>query len=264
LSSARTPIAVLADRAVGLELLSWLIERHEDIRLCAFDPGTDEPTHSELVALADRAGLTWVDYCPDDLDRFVDTINSVGPIDLLLCLWFGRILPEPVLRLPGLGAINIHPALLPLNRGKHPNIWSIVDRTPAGVTIHFLDQGIDTGPIILQRPVPVLPSDTGQTLYERLLEASVETFKEAWLRVLRGEYSSIPQSGPATLHRARDLERISEIDLNRTYLARELIDLLRARTFPPYDGCYFVVDGQRYYLRLELYTRPDEEAGQDV
>src|SRR5688572_25850818 len=73
--------------------------------------------------------------------QMIDGIQQLRP-ELGLSVFFGYILKPPFLSIFPRGCLNLHPAYLPYNRGAHPNVWSIVDRTPAGVTLHYLDAGI--------------------------------------------------------------------------------------------------------------------------
>jgi methionyl-tRNA formyltransferase len=128
-----------------------------------------------------------------------------------------------------------------------------VDDTPAGVTLHEIDEGVDTGDIWARQQVEVRPSDTGRSLYRRLEQASLDLFQSAWPKWKNGELSPTKQSEEeGTKYYTDDVENIDEIDLDAMYTGRELIDILRARTFPPHNGAYFVEDGQKVYLRLEL------------
>lgn len=173
---------------------------------------------------------------------------------------FGYLLrPDTLAIFPG-GVVNLHPSLLPWNRGAHPNVWSIVEGTPAGATVHYINGGVDTGDVIAQRAVPVEPVDTGETLYHRLEAACVELFRDTWPLIRAGTAPRTPQpAGAPAAHRARDVERIDEIDLDRTYTARALLDLIRARTFPPYRGAYFRVDGRRVGVRVTLEYEHDHD-----
>jgi methionyl-tRNA formyltransferase len=172
--------------------------------------------------------------------------------DLALSVYFGYILRPEFLALFG-SVLNLHPALLPYNRGAHPNVWSIVEGTPAGVTLHHVDPGVDTGDIVAQAEVAIEPVDTAETLYARLEAASLALLAAAWPAIRAGRAPRRPQpAGPGSSHRVRDLAALDRIDLDRRYTGRELIDLLRARTFPPHRGAYIEVDGKRVYLRLEL------------
>src|SRR5690606_7176717 len=168
--------------------------------------------------------------------------------------------PE-VLSLFPLEVLNLHPSYLPYNRGAHPNVWSIVEETPAGVTLHYVDAGIDTGDIVAQREVPVAPSDTGGSLYRKLERAGLELLQEAWPHIKAGRVRRQPQPRDrGTFHRVAQLGELDRIDLDKEYRARDLINLLRARTFPPYKGAYFEDQGRRVYIRLEL---EEEQSGGD-
>jgi methionyl-tRNA formyltransferase len=185
-----------------------------------------------------------------------NAIAALRP-DLGLSVFFGYVFqPEFIAVFPS-GIINVHPAFLPYNRGAYPNVWSIVDGTPAGATIHYVDAGIDTGRIIGQKEVSVEPTDTGETLYWKLARACVELFAEAWPLIRSNRVPSIVQPEGGTSHRLADVAAIDEIDLDATYQARRLIDVIRARTFPPFPGAYFKVGERRVYLQLKLVWEED-------
>ena len=78
-------------------------------------------------------------------------------IDLIFCLGSTQILPKNILNIPKIGSLNIHPSLLPKYRGRTPHVWAIINgESTAGVTAHFINEGCDTGDIILQHKVPIL------------------------------------------------------------------------------------------------------------
>ncbi len=88
-------------------------------------------------------------------------------------------------------------------------------------------------------------------------------FEETWPLIRAGRAPRVPQNpGEGTVHRSADAERSAAIDLDRTYTARSLIDLIRARTFPPYSGSFFVYQGRKVYLRLEMLS--DEQLEEAV
>ena len=128
-----------------------------------------------------------------------------------------------------------------------------MEGTPAGVTLHYVDAGVDTGDIIAQKKVPVEPVDTGETLYRKLEKECVNLFKEMWplIRTNRAPRFAQPRDA-GSYHRIADVEQIDRIDLDRNYTAKELIDIIRARTFPPFRGAFFEHQGKRIYLRLKL------------
>jgi methionyl-tRNA formyltransferase len=182
----------------------------------------------------------------------VEAIRQLRP-EIGVSVLFGYILRPDLIDVFPRGVVNLHPSLLPYNRGACPNVWSIVDRTPAGVTLHYVAPGIDTGDVIAQQQVGIEPVDTGASLYRKLEDAGLELFRQTWPAVREAAAPRRPQPAePATFHRLRDLESIFEIDLGRQYTGRELIDILRARTFAPYPGAFFRAGDRRVHMRLEL------------
>jgi methionyl-tRNA formyltransferase len=124
---------------------------------------------------------------------------------------YQHILPKTVLdRFPD-RAINLHIALLPWNRGSDPNFWSIVDGTPKGVTIHYLDEGIDTGDIIAQREVAFADDDTLRTSFEKLRRAIAALFREHWPDIRAGTCSRTSQQGRGSFHRAKEKDRLARL-----------------------------------------------------
>lgn len=105
-------------------------------------------------------------------------------------------------------AINLHISMLPWNRGAHPNIWSFVDNTPSGVTIHQIDKGIDTGDIYAQRSVEYHESDTLSRTYWRLRDTIETLFVESWEGIRDGKITAKPQAGNGSFHRMSELERL--------------------------------------------------------
>lgn len=183
--------------------------------------------------------------------------------DVCLSILFDYILQQEFIDLFRMGIINLHPSYLPYNRGNYPNVWSIVDGTPAGVTLHYIDAGVDTGDIIAQEEISVELTDTGESLYRKLEKACVELFINTWPDIKSGKVKRVAQPlGVGTSHWANDVQNIDEIDLNRAYIVRDIINVLRARTFAPYNGAYFR-DGnnRKVFLRLNLYY--DEQENSD-
>jgi len=100
--------------------------------------------------------------------------------------------------------INLHISLLPWNKGADPNLWSFLEDTPKGVTIHYVDRGVDTGDILAQQQVDYLPEDTLRTSYDRLSKAIEDLFKRVWPDIRAGGLKSLPQPGGGTYHRLND------------------------------------------------------------
>lgn len=174
-------------------------------------------------------------------------------LDLGILAWWPLIITSDVLSLPRLGCLNFHPSLLPHNRGKDPNFWTLKNETPAGVSIHFVDAGIDTGDIVFQAAIDTTWEDTGETLYIKSKQALVRLFAENFARILSGDLPRRAQNSQgSSFHKRRDLEPASQIDLNASYRARDLLNLLRGRTFAPHPAAWFVDRDERYEVRVSI------------
>ena len=127
---------------------------------------------------------------------------------------------------PRLGCLNFHPSYLPYNRGKHYNFWSLVEDTTFGVTLHFLDEGVDTGDIAFQSIIDKSWEDTGETLYNKAQQEIVRLFKTKFPEIKNGSIPRQPQEmSKGSFHRSEELDFASRIDLDRSYKARELLNL---------------------------------------
>lgn len=246
----------LGNGRLGGRVLQWLIASGDEVVAAIVHEPSRRRDGETFIDAARAAGAAVVDAArlaePSTLDQLRDLAPDIG-----VSVLFGSIVRKPFLDLFPLGCVNLHPAYLPYNRGAYPNVWSIVDRTPAGVTLHYIDEGIDTGDVIAQRAVGVEPTDTGRTLYERLERESFALFTETWPRIRTRSAARTPQAGGGTSHRVKDVDRIDRIDLDEPCTARDLIDRLRARTFPPHRSAFFVHEGRRIYVRLQLLTEDE-------
>lgn len=250
-------VIYFGNNSVGLRVLKSLVSQGDEVVALVVHPARKGRYRDEMIDAAHLPGERVFDGSKLRDPSTAKALLAVRP-DIGLSVFFGYILRQDVISLFPSGCLNLHPSYLPFNRGAYPNVWSIVEGTPAGVTLHYIDAGVDTGDIVARRQVEVLPTDTGQSLYTRLEDACETLFEETWPLVRAGSADRSPQAhGHGTHHRAADVNTIDHVELDRTYTARDLINLIRARTFPPYKGAYFEDQGRRVYLRLEL-LREDE------
>ena len=255
-------VALFLDGEVGARLLAWLIDQQADLRLAVTHPDGRRSEQERIDGLLAAAGIPAVAYRPRDVPGFLDEVATrSASCEVLLSAWFGYILPPQVIALGTQAAFNTHPSYLPYNRGKHPNVWSIVEGTPAGGSVHVLEAGIDSGDVLVRREVAVRPDDTGESLYRRCVAATEAAFREAWGRIAARTYTGTPQAelGPGSYHNASELKTLDTIDLDEMVRAGDLLDRLRARTFPPHPGARFVADGKTWQVRVAIEPVEDEQ-----
>ena len=147
---------------------------------------------------------------------------------------------------------------MPWNRGSNPNVWSIIKNDPVGVSIHIIDEGVDTGPIIAQKTVEVPMHFTAKDLYSALQESVVQLFKDTWPKVKSENYTLIDQHHvTGTVNFRKDLAQLKSLDLNESMTIKETLNILRACMFPPYQTAYFEIEGTRYNVEINI-TKIDE------
>lgn len=136
------------------------------------------------------------------------TIDALQP-DMLISYNYRHLIREDVLSRLGAKAINLHISLLPWNRGAHPNVWSFLDETLKGVTIHLIDKGIDTGDILLQQEVFFdEEAETLDSSYKKLHQEIQKLFITHWDDLKHGRLSARKQIGIGTKHYARECEKL--------------------------------------------------------
>jgi methionyl-tRNA formyltransferase len=254
-------IVCLCNNWVGWQVLQWLSDHGQEIVGVVVHRTEAGKCLDQILSVAASAGSIVLEDSSVSEPAGLERIQSCKA-DMAVSVLFRNILRQPFLDLFPKGCINLHPAFLPYNRGAYPNVWSILEKSPAGVTLHYIDEGLDTGDVIAQEKVMVEMTDTGGTLYRKLELAAVELFKQTWPSIESGAVQRRPQATETgTRHRRSDVDAIDEIDLGKTYRAEDLINLLRARTFPPYRGAYFRHNGRKIYLRLELQDESASERG---
>lgn len=135
-----------------------------------------------------------------------DRVDSLAGYDTVVVYGYRYILKSALLSTSCRPPINLHISFLPFNRGAHPNFWSWVERTPAGVTIHEIDKGIDTGPIIQQKKYHLEdPEATFEQTYYELRKLAEQMFIETFPSILEGDYLPFQQQGQGSFHKASDL-----------------------------------------------------------
>jgi len=189
----------------------------------------------------------------------LELVKEIQP-EIAVSVGYRHIVPKEIIEIPERGILNLHPSFLPYGRGANPNVWSIVEDDPAGVTLHFMDEDLDTGEVIAQERVDKKFSDTGKDLHKRLEKAQVELFKENWTHIVNNSLETETQErDEGTYHESAEFDEICEIDLDEEYRAEELLSILRALTFPPYKNAYVEKNGEKYYIQIDIEKAEETE-----
>jgi len=172
-------------------------------------------------------------------DHAVDALRELSP-ELQVVVAYGQILPRAGLAIPPRGTVNVHGSLLPAYRGAAPIQWAIArGETVTGVTTMLLDEGLDTGPLLLARSTPIDPEETAEELTPRLAQLGASLLVETLSGIETGALRPMPQDAS----RASLAPPIHKEDgrIRWSLPAREIAR--RVRGFHPWPGAWTTLDG---------------------
>ena len=242
--------AYAANRKIGLNCLKKLLEFEWYPSLLVVAEGKNEEFAEEMIKLLPNIPVL---HGPNfRSSEGIDMMRSLS-LDYFLSIHFPYLIPPDVLSIPKIGAFNLHPAFLPYNKGWHTPTWAIWENTPYGATFHWLDEGLDSGDIMIQESLDINPDDTADNLYKKVLELEEKLFAKAIPQLLSGSPQRIPQKRDGTSHVKKDIMAIQEIILNEHVNTKEFIDKLRALTTNKWsEAAYFKMNGIRYRIRVDI------------
>jgi len=161
--------------------------------------------------------------------------------DVIVVVAYGQILPRDVLEIPRLACLNLHASILPRWRGAAPVQAAIAaGDCETGITVMHMDEGLDTGDILLQRSVEILPNDTGGSLHDRLAQIAPETLLESLRLLAAGNAPRIPQDNARATYAPKLKREHGQIDWSES---AEAIDR-KIRAYNPWPSAFMKVDRQ--------------------
>lgn len=250
-------IVLGGDRDISVKVLRFLLKQNVK-PLALFVADEKKATHAgELVKrCAHLDGSHVLKGAEFRSQAGIKLLKKLQP-DYIICVHFPHIFPPEVLSIPKYGALNLHPAYLPWNRGWHTPTWAIREQTPYGATLHFMSEEVDAGDIVYQKRMRVRPADTADSLYQRVLKLEYEVFKEAWPSIVNNTYTRKPQKlDEGTYHNKDDIKSIQYLDLNSQSKADDVIRRLRALTTSDIEeAAYFIADDKKYRVQIKFLEK---------
>lgn len=202
---------------------------HTPVAVVTHDEPRDKIFDYPVAEYCFRLGIPTVRF---DGKVDADLIAAQKP-DLIVSAYYRKILPKKVIDLPKLGCINIHPGLLPRDRGPNPTLYNILrGEKQAGTTLHYIDEGMDTGDIIAQKVVEI-GDLTGFELNGVVMDAGVEMFKANLKSILDGTNNRVKQDDTMATCNTKFSNNMRFIDWNQP--ANAIVNHIKAYT-EPYPG----------------------------
>jgi methionyl-tRNA formyltransferase len=188
----------------------------------------------------------------------IEQIRDLTP-DVILVMAYGQILPRDVLQIPRLACLNLHVSLLPRWRGAAPIQAAIAaGDCETGITAMYMDEGLDTGDILLQRNIKILPNDTGGSLHDRLAQIAPEALLESLRLVAAGSAPRIPQDHARATYAPKLKREHGLIDWSESAEAIER----KIRAYNPWPGAFMKVDSQNVKIFWASVVDLDGQPGE--
>lgn len=241
--------------------LEALLRSDDHVVGVVLQPDRPKGRGQQLVAppvklVAERAGIPVLQPLKIRTPEFLQALSSWQP-DLIAVAAYGRILHTPILSLPSKGCVNVHGSLLPKYRGAAPIQWAVINgETETGITTMLMDEGMDTGPMLLQERLEIRPDDTAGTLAPRLAELGGRLLVETIAYLKAGTLT--PKRQDDTQATLAPLLKKEDGLINWTMSAESLAN--RVRGLSPWPGAYTFFGEERWNVWRVV---PSKSAGTD-
>lgn len=229
--------------------LEALIDSRHEIQAVVTQP--DKPkgrkgelTPSPVKVIAKREGIKVYQPLKVRDEEFVDTLRAYNP-DVMVVVAFGQIIPLSILKMPKYGCVNIHGSLLPKYRGAAPIQWAVLDgEKETGITTILMDEGIDTGDILLKKTIKIDADETSGSLFDKLKALGAKTILETLDELEKGSITPTKQGESPTAYAKMLTKAMGLIDFTRS--AKELDCFVRG--MDPWPSAYTLLAGKTLKL----------------
>jgi methionyl-tRNA formyltransferase len=242
LGSNAMRIVVHGQEAFGKAVLEKLLERKENVVAVFCAPDKAGRAEDALKVFAKEKGLPVQQPKSWKTPEALELMKSFNP-DLCVMAYVTLFVPQPVVDAPKLGTIQYHPSLLPLHRGPSSINWPIAwGSAKTGLSIFWPDEGLDEGPILLQKTVDIGPDETlGDVYFKKLFPIGVDAMLEAVDLVRAGKAPKVPQDHSKKTYESWFKKDVAEIDWSKP--VADVYNLIRAAN--PAPGAWGTIKGQK-------------------
>lgn len=208
-------------------------------------------TYQYTMANNSPTGMIKLGATPVNIKDPRSVENVINLYDLVISLHCKQIFPSDLVT--SITCINVHPGFNPYNRGWYSQVFSILNKKPAGATIHIMDEEVDHGAIIDQIKVDVHLHDTSLDVYEKIIAAEKTLIRKNIYRLMNKEFSTIAPEFEGNFNSRDDFKELCELDLHSVNTLGSHIDLLRALSHGEFKNAYFYDDsGGKIYIHVTL------------
>lgn len=187
-----------------------------------------------------------------DLKNENTVVEICTKYNLVISLHCKQLFPKSLVN--AVKCINIHPGYNPENRGWYPQVFSIINETIVGATIHEIDEQLDHGKIIARMKVPIYSWDNSLDVYNRVLEAEMVLLENNLPLILNNSYKVVEPENEGKLYLKKDFNNLCNLNLDNVGTLKEHINLLRALTHGTYKNAYFIDEqtSKKVFVSIDL------------
>jgi methionyl-tRNA formyltransferase len=255
---AKPNIVVFGYDELLLAALDFFAAAHTRVSAVVFPSNRTDWRANKIRQLVSEKGFRRLEQPPaGKISEFAEKLRRIKP-DVIFVWSYPMILPAEIIRIPKFGAVNVHLGLLPKYRGVHGVRWALLNgEEKTGITIHFMDSGIDSGDIISRVSFPITPQDDILSLMKKSKAAGLYLLENCWQQIAAGQVTAIRQDESEARYYSAEMSSIETIDWSRSNI--EIHNLIRASAIP-FPGVYTFSNGLKFVMRkslpVENFSRP--------
>lgn len=246
----------IGGKQIGVDCLRVLVRKGIIPKLVIgnLDDTGKDTWHESLVRIAKELKVSTIKKTKVKDPSVLNRIKKNKP-EVIFCIGGTQMIPQQVLDIPKMGCLNIHPALLPKYRGRYSTVHALFNGEKyIGVTAHWMDDGIDSGPILFQTKFKVADSDTAKTIYDKFTDVGTQLFTkfiDFWIkgRKIRAR----PQSEKAATYFPKGLPNNGEIDWS--WDGQKILRFIRVMTFEPFPPTTFKIGDKEMVIIDKKYFK---------
>lgn len=244
--------------------LEYLLEKNKNI-VAAVMSETDNDWYHGLEEVTDRYNLKLFEEKNINDNQFVDEVRNELKPDLIISVNFDQIFKKEIINIPEKGCINIHASLLPKYRGRAPLNWAILKgEKETGVTVHYINEGIDTGQIILQEIIDIKKTDYIDDILEKVKGKYPEMINKAVELIENDKVEPVEQKKENGSYYGKRTSADGLIDWSQS--VTNIYNLIRAVSHP-YPGAFTYLGDEKVFIwraEVEAETANNEQPGKVI
>lgn len=242
-------IVVFANGRLGLEILKYLKKIRANVLCIVHNSKKKESCTKEIkkVFNLDEKFMFSFDKLNSEKIKLIEKLQA----SICFSIWSSFIFPKKIIKIFPFGIYNLHNSLLPQLAGSGANIWTIIEKKQAGVTLHKINENIDDGPIIAQLKIQYDFSDNGKSLFDKQIDGMIKIFLENYNNLLSNNFCYLKSKYKKSFKFLKYRDSLKKIDLDKKIKVEDLLNIVRAYDFGDLDSCEFLDrNGKSWKIKL--------------